>query len=406
METIDPNGVAVQPPTVIGGTIETRDVLAWVERADNYAVLARRLVRSFFVPQSYRPQLKENATAEQIADAYAVVEANAVGAMMLGGAIGLDPLTSLQNIYVVHARPGMYAKLKVALAQAAGHDVWVEELTPARVTVCGRRKGWPQEQVVRVTITMDQARQAGWTSNAAYTKTPMDMLYARAASRAVDQIAADTLHGIASIEDIEDIEPEPAPAPRAERVSTAEVLARRPVPVPALVSGPPTVPVTPEPTEVLVTTLVPSSDGASFHNAEPGTITEEQWQKINARFCDLGVTGPGKATKRLTALSALVGRYISKGSELSAADAVFVLDNMAGDVGKATVRGILAHPTVRPVEHTPASPPVIQGLIEAAQATTGTDAPTVATQDPDNFDPTLDPSWGTAGEETDTEPQA
>ncbi len=177
----------------------------WLRAAGSAEQLARQLVHSFFVPQAYKPGNPRDEAAVGVA------VANATGAILLGQSLGLDPLTALQQIYVVHGRPGMYAKLKVALAQAAGHRVWDEEYTAESATVCGQRHG--TDDLVRITITMEQAKQAGWTSNAAYQKTPADMLWARAASRVVDRIAADLLMGIQSIEDIDE---DDAPAARAD----------------------------------------------------------------------------------------------------------------------------------------------------------------------------------------------
>lgn len=191
----------------------------WITQASSAAQLARGLVSSFWVPAAYKPDIPRNADPEERAAATEVAVANATGAILFGWRLGLDPMTSLQQVYVVHGRPGMYAKMKVALAQAAGHEVWDEVYSAERAVVCGRRRG--SEQVVRIEITIEQAKAAGWTSNAAYGKTPADMLWARAASRVVDRVAADLLHGITSIEDIEPgDERQPAPV----RVSAAEVL--------------------------------------------------------------------------------------------------------------------------------------------------------------------------------------
>ena len=144
----------------------------WLVAADNASQLAARLVDSFFVPQAYKPQSRDGRDQ---------AIANATGAILLGQSLGLDPLTALQQIYVVHGRPGMYAKMKVALAQARGHRVWDEEYTAESVTVCGQRAG--SSDVVRITITMADAERAGWAQqNANYKKTPADMLWARAAS--------------------------------------------------------------------------------------------------------------------------------------------------------------------------------------------------------------------------------
>jgi hypothetical protein len=109
----------------------------------------------------------------------------------------------LQQIYIVHGRPGMYTEIKVALVMSRGHEVWVEDISDTRAVVCGRRKG-SEAPPERVTVTMDQARKAGWTTNQAYAKTPQDMLYARAAGRVCDRIAPDVLMGIASVEEIRD----------------------------------------------------------------------------------------------------------------------------------------------------------------------------------------------------------
>lgn len=212
MTEIATRGAAAEVATTTAPALDE-----WLTQAASAGQLARGLVASFWVPAAYKPDIPRNADPEERAAAVEVAVANATGAILFGWRLGLDPMTSLQQVYVVHGRPGMYAKMKVALAQAAGHEVWDEVYTAERAVVCGRRRG--SEQVVRIEITIEQARTAGWTSNAAYGKTPADMLWARAASRVVDRIAADLLHGITSIEDIE---PDPEAAP--VRVSAAQVL--------------------------------------------------------------------------------------------------------------------------------------------------------------------------------------
>lgn len=188
---------------VLGDANEALDRLGrWVQAARDAHALVSPLVDTAFVPEAYRPKVDPRASAEAKAAARATAVANATAAVLQGITLGLDPLTSLQQIYVVHNRPGMYAKLKVALVQSRGHDIWVEDISDTRCVMAGRRKG--SDQIERVTVTMDQARKAGWTSNQAYAKTPQDMLYARAAGRLCDHIAADVLMGIASVEEIQD----------------------------------------------------------------------------------------------------------------------------------------------------------------------------------------------------------
>ncbi len=290
----------------------------WLDLASAAEQLVGPLIGSAFIPQSFRTKGTDQA----------VERANATGAVLLGLSLGIDPLTALQQIYVVHGRPGMYARMKVALAQAHGHEVWDEEHGPDGVTVCGRRKGWPDDRTVRVTVTIEDAKRAGWTSNDAYRKTPADMLWARAAGRVVDRIASDVLHGIASIEDIE-----PEPRPVSARVTVDDL---PPAPAPAAITAPAPAPAPepdpepePEPAAVVVEQVTPAPDPARL------------WDQINARFLELGVTGPGKVAARLTVISAIVDRTITRGSELTPDESTLVLDVLAGDAGAATVDKIL-----------------------------------------------------------------
>lgn len=188
---------------VLGGA---NDALArlgqWVEAASHAHRLVVPLIDTYFIPDVYRPKVDPRATPEQKREAREVAIGNATAAVLQGITLGLDPMTALQQIYVVHGRPGMYAKIKVALVQSKGHEVWTDDLSDSRAVVAGRRKG--TDTIERITVTMEQARKAGWTRNDAYGKTPQDMLWARAASRVCDRIASDALMGIASVEEIQD----------------------------------------------------------------------------------------------------------------------------------------------------------------------------------------------------------
>ena len=356
----------------------------WLRAAGSAEQLARQLVHSFFVPQAYKPGNPRDEAAVGIA------VANATGAILLGQSLGLDPLTALQQIYVVHGRPGMYAKLKVALAQAAGHRVWDEEYTAESATVCGQRHG--TDDVVRITITMEQAKQAGWTSNAAYQKTPADMLWARAASRVVDRIAADLLMGIQSIEDIDE---DDAPAARVTQVR-AEDIARPPVRTGALAALP---------TRTLEQPPA-AAEQELVHVAQaeaPEPIGEAQWKAINNRFVELrdgGLTalgGPGSSAARLRVIVSIIGRDIAKGSELTAAEAAMVLDNLKASPGQRLASDVLEPKgvAVDPVEAAQQHAATVEQQIAAARA----DADARAAQYDDEqaqaeqVDPTVEGGW-------------
>jgi hypothetical protein len=298
-----PDGAALALPAVTGGSMPGLAVITeWLTAAQTAEQLVTPLISSSFVPDAFKPRISANAGELEQRQAFETARANATSAVLLGLSLGLDPLTSLQQIYVVKGRPGMYAKLKVALAQARGHRVWDEEYGPESVTVAGSRKG--SDDVVRITLTMADAKRAGWTSNDAYSKTPADMLWARAASRVVDRIAADVLMGIASIEDLDDVD---EPAPASARVTIDDVRGSAPAKAsPAAVEAVPAVAVEPEP------------------------IDERTWRAINAQFVTLGVTGPGQNEKRLTAISNIVGHEVEKGRDLTAIQGDLVLSTLQG----------------------------------------------------------------------------
>ena len=194
------------------------ELVEWAQAAKAAHELAKGLTATTFAPDQFRNKPLE-----------------AMAAIVAGAEVGLSPMQALQSTYVIGGRPAYYARVMVALTQRQGHDVWTEKETPAGVTVCGQRSG--SETVERVTVTMDDARRAGWTRNKQYDSNPTDMLWARAASRVCRRIAADALLGIPySVEELQDAEAEPEPVRKVSR-------RRQPVPaldVPAIEADPET----------------------------------------------------------------------------------------------------------------------------------------------------------------------
>lgn len=143
------------------------------------------LAKTSFVPKDFKGRPDEAAAA-----------------ILLGDEVGLSPMQSLRSVYVISGTPAMYARAMVALVMSHGHQVWTEEDTPAKVTVCGQRRG--SERVERITWTHDRAVRAKYTSNSKYTTDPQSMLYARASSDVCRRIAPDVLLGLAySVEEME-----------------------------------------------------------------------------------------------------------------------------------------------------------------------------------------------------------
>jgi hypothetical protein len=289
----------------------------WVEAARHAHQLVAPLVGTAFVPDSYKPKVDPRATDKEKAEAREVAVANATAAVLQGITLGLDPMTALQQIYIVHGRPGMYAKMMVALVQAHGHEVWTEDLSDTRAVVGGRRKG--SDIAERITVTMQQARTAGWTRNDNYAKTPQDMLWARAASRVCDRIASDVLKGIASIEAVQD---ELAPT---NGNGTRTVTPRKRV---AAVVGRPE-PAAEPPLDVEGTWEREAAGEAEEptlgepEEAEP--ITTAQQRKLHALLRDKGL---GNRDAGLRAISMILEHPVGSTKEMTKADAMTVIDRL------------------------------------------------------------------------------
>ncbi|OZF33168.1 hypothetical protein CH296_11065 [Rhodococcus sp. 14-2496-1d] len=189
--------------------------------------LARKMCNTDLVPRMYKNNA-ENGTA----------------AILYGMEIGLNPIQALQNIFVVHGTPAIYARTMVALVKARGYSVWTVESTDESVTVSGRARGDAHETTS--TWTIERAKKAGYVptpstedsqrrpdvkddwvtvtktyngkstvsivGNMKYVTDPQAMLYAKAASEVCRRIAPEVLLGLAhSAEDLQS-EPEPIQA--------------------------------------------------------------------------------------------------------------------------------------------------------------------------------------------------
>ena len=115
----------------------------------------------------------------------------AVTIILKGRELGIPPMTALSHIHVISGKPTLSAELMLSLALQAGLEVWVAETNAQRATVKGVRNGREQS----LTFTMQEAKQAGVTNNATWTKYPAAMLRARAISAFMRVFAPDVLNG-------------------------------------------------------------------------------------------------------------------------------------------------------------------------------------------------------------------
>ena len=297
----------IPQPTALPSINErgTAMIMRAVEQMGHAHQLAQALASTAFVPQHFRGKADDVAAA-----------------IMYGAALGLDPMATLRSVYVVNGTPGVYARQMVAIAQAAGHDVWTEASTDDAVTVCGRRKG--SEHVERVTWTPQRAQKAGYTSNKKYLTDPQAMLWARAASDVVRRIASDALAGLdTSVEELQVIEAvDVTPSPSSSRQALrAAIGTGTPVQAPPPVAA-----------------QSPAADAAEPQTqAEPeagAMVTAAQLKKIGAAMTANAITDRALA---LAFVSEVVGRTVASRNDLTKVEAGMVIDVMEDDVAAAAV---------------------------------------------------------------------
>lgn len=123
--------------------------------------------------------------------------------MLKGREVGLPEMAALGLIHVIEGRPTMAAEAMRALVLSKGHELWEEEYTNSRVTLCGSRTG--SDRVSKVTWTLDDAKRANLAAKDNWRKYPRAMLLARSTGELCRMIFADVLGGISyTIEEIED----------------------------------------------------------------------------------------------------------------------------------------------------------------------------------------------------------
>lgn len=159
--------------------------------------------------------------AKQLADAlcetdlvpaiYRGKAGNGAAAILYGAELGLNPIQSMQQIFVVHGSPAIYARTAVALLKSrAGIIVQTVSSSDESVTVSATDPA--TGQVETSTWDLKRAERAGYTSNKKYSTDPQAMLYAKAAMECCRKIAPDVLLGIPySREELELEQPGAAP---------------------------------------------------------------------------------------------------------------------------------------------------------------------------------------------------
>lgn len=194
----------IEPRTEIVHLEESVSLVSELELWKECFELAKAIATTPFVPAP----IKNNPAA-------------VMATILRGHELGVTAMHSLQQIDFIENRPALRAELMRALVQSKGHEIWTEEYTNTRVTLCGRRAG--QDHVQKVSWTLDDAQQAGLKGKQNWQRYPRAMLLARATGELCRLNFADVLAGMSyTLEEIEDLgdelygvdEPE-TPEPRA-----------------------------------------------------------------------------------------------------------------------------------------------------------------------------------------------
>ncbi|MBC3186389.1 hypothetical protein H7347_07350 [Corynebacterium sp. zg-331] len=180
-----------------GGVPDTTDeglalLVRQAEAMDAAHKLATALCNTAMVPQVFRSKPDDAAAA-----------------ILYGAELGLKPQQALQQVFVVHGQPAIYARTMAGLLKAKGYCFETVESTDESVTVTGTS---PRGETETSTWSIDRAKKAGYTSNKKYASDPQAMLYAKALSEVCRKLAPDVLLGIRyTAEDLE-LEPRPVKA--------------------------------------------------------------------------------------------------------------------------------------------------------------------------------------------------
>ena len=183
--TIEPinNEIEILPPARPAQADSTAQLVSHVQAMGAAKQLADALCDTDMVPATYRGK-----------------PGNGAAAILFGQELGLNPIQSLQHIFIVHGTPAIYARTAVALLKRHGIKFRTIEESDTSVTIRAQRG----EEAEESTWTLERANKAGYGSNKKYQTEPRAMLWAKCAMEVSRRIAPDVLLGIAySTEEME-----------------------------------------------------------------------------------------------------------------------------------------------------------------------------------------------------------
>jgi hypothetical protein len=251
--------------------------------------------------------------------------------VLAGHEIGVPPMQALSKIHIIDGRPAQAAELMRALVLQAGHEIWIEDSSITKATVCGQRLG--KDHTTRITWTIDDAKRANLLGKDNWRKYPRAMLLARATAELCRMVFPDVLGGLSyAVEEVQDgfvwddtdgqvidvaASDGPAPAPathtrKAKATNAKKAAPRKAAATRAPRSTPPPSPGFDQPAS--------SSEGPAAPPPAPSTDQAPAWaQTIAMRSRDIDVD-------RHELIYAVTGGRKTSGKDLDEAEAHGVLE--------------------------------------------------------------------------------
>lgn len=251
--------------------------------------LASRMCGTSLVPERFRNK-PDDGTA----------------AILYGAELGLNPIQSLQRIFVVHGTPAIEARTMVALLKQRGYRISTVSTADDEVTVEGVSPGghtetatWTYARAAKAGYTPQKDTNGKWKTNSKgnmlgnekYITDPQAMLYAKAAAEVCRKLAPDVLLGMPYSR--EDLESEPRHVETTRTTTRAPERARGVAALAQRVSTPET------PAEANPAT--PPPDPAAMSPA-----TRKKW--VGAMFAALAEADCNDRDDQLTVITELAQR--------------------------------------------------------------------------------------------------
>lgn len=256
--------ITVLPPARPAASDAIGQLMAHAEAMSAAKQLGEALAGTDMVPKDYKGK-----------------PGNAAAAILYGAELGLNPIQSLQQIFVVHGSPAIYARTAVALVMR--HGVTVETVATSAQSVTVRASDPRTGRVEECTWDIDRATTAGYTANDRYKKNPQEMLYAKAAMECCRKIAPDVLLGIPYAREELDLEEQPRKV-HSERARGVDALRQK------------------------AAAAAPESTSAQAAPAEAGFTAAARQKWLNRMFALLGQADCVDRDDQLIVISSLAGR--------------------------------------------------------------------------------------------------